>query len=320
MKRYEFTIRGAITALAAVGALAIGPAVNAQVTQVVTVNPNAVAANGVSLCSDAPVLAMNPAGGLTVSCTPVGTTVTPTLPVCTVANVQVQVGLTANMSALCSGGGSPTFAWTNTGTAAPGFTATATASVSVAGPFTTAMIGNIYTFSMTATNSAGTSTAATGTLTVIAATQVGTCPAVALAGGSSTFTDTYGQATLSIPRGGIAAIALPPWVAAAANHAYYQFDSAQVTGTQNDLGTQISISTCPGDFTSNPAPCRTWGVANTGSTTIHGNAGAGNPAYCYMATGTQYYLNVRNVGQDAVTPSCNVSSCGVIMQMHTGYY
>jgi len=146
---------------------------------------------------------------------------------------------------------------------------------------------------------------------------------VALAGGQSTFTDTYGIATLSIPRGGIASIALPPWAPAAANHAYYTFSSAQVTSTQNDLGTQISISTCPGDFTANPAPCRAWGVANTGSTTIQGNAGAGPSQYCYMAATvvpTQYYLNIHNVLQDGVTPSCNTASCGIIIQMHTGYY
>jgi large repetitive protein len=310
MKRYEFTIRGAITALAAFGALAIGPAVNAQ----------SVTVNNAQVCVSAPSLSMDPAGNLNIICTPAGGG-GPTIPSCVVTSATVQVGATGTISASCSGGAITVFAWTNTGTSlAPGYTATNTASQQVSGPFATAMIGTVYSFSMTATNSAGTSPAATGTLTVIAPVVTGTCPTVALSGGSSTFTDTYGQATLSIPRGGIAAIALPPWVAAAANHAYYQFDSAQVTGTQNDLGTQISISTCPGDFTSNPAPCRTWGVANTGSTTIHGNAGAGNPAYCYMATGTQYYLNVRNVGQDGVTPSCNVSSCGVIMQMHTGYY
>ena len=311
MKRYEFMIRGAITTLAAVGALAIGPAVNAQTVTV----------NNVQLCSSAPNMSMDPAGNLNVSCTPVGTTVTPTLPACTVAPVQVQVGLTANMIASCTGGAIATYVWTNTiAPAAPGFTASNTASVPVTGPFTTAMIGTVYTFSMTATNTAGTSTPATGTLTVIAPTQVGTCPTVALSGGTAVFTDTYGQATLSIPRGGIASITLPPWAAAAANHAYYRFDSAQSTASQNDLGTQISISTCPGDFTANPAVCRYWGVANTGSTTIQGNAGAGNPAYCYMATGTQYYLNIRNVAQDTVTPSCNVGACGMIVQMHTGYY
>ena len=318
MKRFEFMTRGAITALAAFGALAIGPAVNAQS---VTVRDATGASSFASVCTSIPALSMDPAGTLIITCTPTGTTVTPTIPSCTVANVQVQVGSTALMSASCQGTPPTTYVWTNTVGTAPGFTAANAASVPVIGPFTTAMIGTSYTFSLTASNTVGPAAPVTGTLTVIAPVQAGTCPTVALTGGSSTFSADYGQATLTIPRGGIASIALPPWTAGQASHAYSRFDSAQTTNTQNDVGTQVSISTCAGDFTSNPAPCRAWGVANTGSTTIQGNAGTGaRTDTCYMATGTQYYLNVRNVGQDGVTPSCNTSSCGVIVQMHTGYY
>ena len=114
--------------------------------------------------------------------------------------------------------------------------------------------------------------------------------------------------------------ALPLWAANTAQHAYYIFQSAQNTASQSNLGTQFAISTCPGDFTSMPAACRVWGVADTGGTQLQGNSGAGAAQYCWMAPGTQYYLNVRNVLSDGVTPSCNAGTCYWLWQMHTGYY
>lgn len=318
MKHLQILYRGALGAIAALSALVALPPAYAQ----------SVTVNGAPTCSSAPSLTMDPSGNLSISCTPVTAGSTGTFSCTLSANpltVQAGSGLTATVTATCSNGTVSSYAWTNPGSAPTNPAALATTTQSfTAGPFTAA---GSFSFGMTATSSTNaTSTPPQATVTVTAAgtTPVGTpagCAAPAWPNtAGAAITDTYAQVNVTLSRGSSASYALPMWAANTVQHAYYLFQSAQSTASQSNLGTQFSISTCPGDFTSNPPSCRYQGVADTGGTTVQGNSGAGAAQYCWMAPTTQYYLNVRNVAPDLATASCNAGTCAFLFQMHTGYY
>jgi hypothetical protein len=316
MKRFEFMNRGAMSALAALGLLAMCSLAGAQ-SVVITVNPSSATANGVPLCASAPVLGMDPAGGLTVTCTPVSTGGPPTIPSCTVPPATVQVGSTATVIANCGGGAISTYTWTNTNSA-PGFAAALpnTASISSTGPFTTAMIGNTYSFSMTATNTAGTSPTATGTLTVNAASTAG-CPTTPV---NAVFTGTSGADRPGIVVGGFASYALSQFPAA--TNTLLLFTAVESNNTATGLPIEYTVSPCVGDFTSMPTVCTKFGTSNSGISlyAYEGNtARISGKAVCVMQPNTQYFLNVRTVKVDG-TNSCTVSTCYLYVGVHLYTY
>jgi hypothetical protein len=312
MKRFEFMIRGAITALAAFGLLAWCPAVSAQ-SVVLTVNPNSATANGVQLCASPPVLGMDPSGGLTVTCTPAnggGTTLS--APACTVPSVTVTIpsGATtiasATIGAVCSGNPIPTYQWTNTD-GATGFTnltlASATGGPLAAGP---------YHFTVAATNSQG-STSASGILTVNPPPAGGSgCATTPI---NAVFTGSMGGDRSGIVVGGFASYALPQF--AAANQSYQNFTAAEST-TSGTIHIEYAVSPCVGDFTAMPAVCKTFGTSASGITlnVFESNAAS---TVCVMQPNTQYFLNVRTVNIDG-TNSCTTGTCYMYVQYHLFTY
>jgi hypothetical protein len=308
MKRFEFMIRGAATALVGFGVLTMCPAAQAQ----------SVSVNSTPVCSSAPSLTMTPAGDLSITCTPVSTGGgTPTtVPSCTISSPPItwSATQTATISASCTGAPNA-FAWTNTD-AAPGFTNTSTASITV-GPFpapTTAAVN--YRFSMIANNSVGPSLSAGVTLTVN--------PAPAGGGGTGSCSTSAVSGVFAgirfnplIPRGGFVAYQIPVLTAPA--RLYYQFTSTQDTRTQDNLPVTYAVSTCPGDFTSPSAVCQNTGVANTGSTSVIAYGDPAQTGNCVLTAGTTYYLNVRN--GPATAPACNNSGgCYMYVSMNVGFY
>jgi hypothetical protein len=299
MKRFEFMNRGAVTALAALAALAICPAANAQ----------SVTVNGTQVCTSAPALSMDPAGNLAIGCTPAAPGGgTPTAPTCTVPSVAVTIpaGATtissATIGAVCSGNPSPTFAWTNNNGAA-GFTNPATAAITV-GPLG---VGS-YSFSVVATNSVGTSPTAMGTLIVNAAPAGGGTSGCATTPINAVFTGN-GADFPGIMVGGFASYALPQF--SAANNSYQLFTAAESNRTVIGLPIEYTVSKCVGDFTSMPTQCTKFGTSNSGMSmyAFEGDTATTNGAgVCVMKANTQYYLNVRTVNADG-TNSCTAGAC-----------
>jgi hypothetical protein len=308
MKRFEFMIRGAATALVGFGVLAICPAAQAQ----------SVSVNSAQVCNSAPSLTMDPSGNLNITCTPVSTGggSNPTAPSCTVPTVSLTIpaGATtissATIGAACSG--NPTaFAWTNTDGAA-GFTNLTAASVT-GGP----LAAGTYHFSVIATNGAGPSPIATGTLIVnAAATGGGTsgCPTTPV---NAVFTGTMGgSGVTAIQAGGFASYALPQFTAA--NNSYQLFTAVESNSTSFALPIEYTVSPCVGDFTSMPAVCSKFGTSNSGISmyAFEGDTSTTNGAgVCVMQPNTQYFLNLRTVKRDG-TNSCTTGTCYVYPQYH----
>ena len=118
MKRYEFMIRGAITALAGLAALAMCTTASAQS---VIVNNGSGTTAFTSVCTTAPALSMDPAGNLVITCPPTTTGGGLAAPVCSVPVVAIQTGAMATVTASCSGGAVASFAWTSNTAGAPVF-------------------------------------------------------------------------------------------------------------------------------------------------------------------------------------------------------
>jgi len=99
------------------------------------------------------------------------------------------------------------------------------------------------------------------------------------------------------------------------------------TGVNNNIdgqtnpkwGAQFTIGTCPGDFQGLPN-CTRWGVPDNGGIqlpTYPQAAVATNGNNCTLAFGSQYYLNIRFVNSDKVTPSCQNSNCTLIVNFNS---
>lgn len=299
MNSMKLSVRAALAVVGTLfGALAL-PAIS---------QAGSVALNGAQVCSDTPTLNMNPAGNLTITCTPVGGGAPTSPPVCSInpQTITAGPGVMATMSASCSN--SPTsYSWTST---APGFVNSTTGSVTV-GPLTAA---GSYSFTVTATNAIGSSTAAAGTLTVNAppAPGGGSCPASAMAGVVGNFVGLT-WVELNLQQGGWVSLALPE----NAQGAITELRSVQSTNTSTTLTDEISVSTCPGDF--NVAPqCKTWGTVFGSATYMRAlTSSTSSTDICVMTPGVQYYANVHNVAFDRVTPSCTNPSCNMKLQYNS---
>jgi hypothetical protein len=309
MKRFEFITRGAITALGALGLLAIGPVANAQ----------SVTVNSTQVCSSAPALSMDPSGNLTITCTPAapGGGTTPTIPSCSIPPVAVTIpaGATtasATVGAVCSG--SPaTYAWTSSDV--PAFASPTTASVTV-GP----LAANIYHFTVVATNTAGSSPSVAGTLTINPAPAGGGTPGCATGPTNAVFTGSFGTDNPGINVGAFASYALP--MVTAAGNFYQAYSAAESNRSITALPLEYTISPCVGDFTNMPVACTKFGTSNSGITLygFEGNtAGTAGSNACIMQPGTQYFLNVRTVKVDG-TNSCPSSTCFLYVQYHRFSY
>jgi hypothetical protein len=314
MKRFEFMIRGAITALAALGLLATGPVANAQ----------SVTVNSTQVCSSAPALSMDPAGNLTITCTPAapgGGTAPPTIPSCTIPSVAVTIPAgatttTATVGAVCSG--SPaTYAWTSSDV--PAFVSPTTASVTV-GP----LPASTYHFTVVATNTAGSSPSAAGTLTINPAPAGGGTAGCATGPTNAVFSGNFTGDHPTIVSGSFASYVLPTFTAA--NNSYMNFTAVESNNTISGLPIEYTVSPCVGDFTSTSVPpfCTAFGTANSG---IALNAFEGNTAtttgvaVCIMQPNTQYYLNVRAAKPPAPgVNSCPAGSCSLYVQFHLTPY
>ena len=131
---------------------------------------------------------------------------------------------------------------------------------------------------------------------------------------ADTFT-ANGLRNLTISRGGSVAYAMPLYPDAGRT---IELLSIQSTSSQSDLTSEFSLSTCPGAFTNIPAECKTWGTVNQSGTQLMATTNATPVAgSCTLIIGTQYYVNVRNVAFDRVTPSCTPSVCYMILQLNS---
>jgi hypothetical protein len=308
MKRFEFMNRGAMSALAALGLLAMCSLAGAQ-TVVITVNPATATANGVPLCASAPVLGMDPAGGLTVTCTPATTGGgTPnTAPSCSNTSnpqpVTIAAGATTypSISIFSNCTGNPTsYTWSSD---VPGFANPGIATATV-GPLT----AGLYHFSVFASNAVGPSTTVPLTLTVNAPPAGGGtsgCPTTPI---NAVFTGN-GADFPGIVVGGFASYALPQFPAA--NNSYQLFTAAESNRTFIGLEIEYTVSKCVGDFASMPTQCTKFGTSNSGMSmyAFEGDTATTNGAgVCVMQPNTQYYLNVRTVKADG-TNSCTAGTC-----------
>jgi hypothetical protein len=89
-------------------------------------------------------------------------------------------------------------------------------------------------------------------------------------------------------------------------HGFY-FSSVQAT--QSNLVTQYSISQCPGDFTVTPE-CTWYAYADSFDRGVNIGTARTPGGGCTLVAGSQqYFVNVRNVLTDGVTPSCNAQAC-----------
>ncbi len=123
-----------------------------------------------------------------------------------------------------------------------------------------------------------------------------------------------GVKNLTISRGGVVAYGLPTYNAART----LELLSIQSTMSQQDLTAEFSISTCPGDFANGPAECKTWGTVNQSGTQLMAAVSATPVAgTCTLSSGTQYYISVRNVAFDRITPSCTPSVCYMLLQLNS---
>ena len=82
---------------------------------------------------------------------------------------------------------------------------------------------------------------------------------------------------------------------------------------------EFVISSCPGDFTNVVGSCKVYANVDGGTLklTARTYAPPGLNIGCSLTTGTQYYLNVRNVDTNNVN-ACPGSQCSMIIQHHGG--
>lgn len=152
--------------------------------------------------------------------------------------------------------------------------------------------------------------AALGTSTAVVSitdndTQTGSCPGTFPANriqAAGWFVNSVPSGTVNLPSpAGIAAVSGEPWaqqftISAAKPHLMLNVGySTQLGGTASK---EITISSCPGDFSSSiPAACRRM-LTSSQSSSIY--IYSGSAAYCNLAPGT-YYLNIRATGSAAAS-------------------
>jgi hypothetical protein len=291
MKRNYLSIRAALFALGVASALAL-PSISSAGQFVL---------NGAVTCTTLDGGAnMDPQGNLNVTCTTTTTQPT-TAPVCTISvnpATPIQAGQSAAISASCIPAAT-SYTWTSSA-GAP----------TMVGSFQSLTFGTAgtYTYQVFGTNTIGPgqlSPVATVTVTPPGPPPVGGCTTTAVDG---VVQPIYYQVSPFINKNSYISYQLPIYTSSGS---MIEFTSVQSTSTQLSLPTQFSISTCPGKFDVAPA-CTVFGnadsmrmLATTGSSPLLG-------APCTLTSGQQYYFNVRNVKPD-LTPSCNVTSCSLVL-------
>lgn len=116
-----------------------------------------------------------------------------------------------------------------------------------------------------------------------------------------------------IQNGKSAAIALPIYAAASG--------AILISGAETTLNlstsVQFAVTKCPGDFTVTDPHCS---VTKTQSGNVLNAIASATPVSgkCTLDLNTQYYLNVRFVKSDNVTPSCAAAAgtCSVVIGYH----
>jgi hypothetical protein len=219
-------------------------------------------------------------------------------PTCTVIATPstITAGGTSTLTASCSPI-ADTYTWGGNGPVVSG----------AGGTVTFANAGS-YTYTVRGTNSVGQGpVSATIFVTVNAA-------------GSGCSTVTAGAFTgngikhIGIERGGNSAFSLPVYTQ---SNRLLEILSIQSMSSSGDLTAEYAISPCAGDF-SVPAACRTWGTVNSSGMQLYASTGTAQVSgNCTLINGTQYYLNVRMVLQDRVTPACTVQTCYMNVQLNS---
>lgn len=294
MKRNLLSIRAAILALGALGALAL-PTLSTAAT---------FSLNNTLTCNSVDGgMSMDPAGNLTINCTVVTAGATTTAPVCSVSTSPgtITAGGTSTVSASCNPAAT-SYVWT-TSSLAP--------AISGSSQQLTFATAGTYTYQV-----AGTNTIGQGALSAAGTVQVNA--AIAAAPGSCTTTAVNGQFVGKvmqvypvISRGGSASYAMEVYSAPGANITLSTAPGG--TNAVGNLWTELALSTCPGDFNV-PAECRVNGIADAMQMSLSATAAA-VPGQCVVVVGQQYYINVRNVYNDNLTPSCS-GNCSLLLQMN----
>ena len=268
-------------------------------------------------------LLMDQSGNMTITCTVSGVTVFS----CVASLTTVQSGSTATtpVSIASCNGSVAAYTW---GTLPTGITAATTASgQSFMVNVPSGLASNTsYSFPVMVTPVSGSTWSGNATLNVTAAAGSGGTGGTG--GGTTGCSSTNGTlaknstTSITLQQGQSASYAinntlnLPLITSYGANFRFstiYGSNPAQET-----IGVQYAISTCQGDFSANVPPgCSGWSSVGSGilDAAVGAAAAARNGTGCVIQPSpTQYYVNIRLVNQDLVTPSCPVSNCQFVLQ------
>jgi hypothetical protein len=301
MRPSNLSVRVAVAAIGALCGAIMIPSLSYAV--------GAVQVNGSPICASNTNMSMNPAGDISIVCTAPGTTTTPTTPpVCTVSvsPVNITVGQTSNISAVCNPAAT-SYQWTMASTAP---------AVSNAGGAPSFPTAGTYYYQVTGSNGAGAGLISNMYPVVVAAATTAPPPPPS---GSCTTTATgafadNGVKLVSIDRSGYVSYALPVYTAPSRT---LEILSIQSTASAQSLMGEFSISTCPGDYTV-PDMCKAFGSVNQSGMQLYAVTSTGQvTGACTLIYGTQYYLNARNVKSDRVTPSCTAQTCYMNIQLNS---
>ena len=299
MKRNSLSVRATATAIAMLcGALLIPSTSFAG---------GAVKVNGGQVCASGTTISLDPAGDLVISCNPPGNTGGggPTsAPVCTinVSATPITLGQSTTLTAICSPAATG-FTWSSATGPAIGNASFGTVSPGI----------GTYAYTLTGSNSVGSGPASPAVSVQVNAATIGGsgCVATAVAGAYA------GNSTklIAIDRGATVAYSLPIYNSPGRT---LEILSIQSTASQGDLTSEFSVSTCPGDFTTMQAECKTWGTVNQSGTQLYATTSGSQVAgTCTVALGTQYYINARNTKFDRVTPACTPQTCYMNVQLNS---
>jgi hypothetical protein len=298
MKRNPISMRAAVVALGALCGLIMLPSIS---------HAGAVSVNGSPVCTATSTnLTLNPAGDVVITCTAPSSGPATTVPVCSVAvsAASITTGGTSSVTPVCNPAAT-SYTWTASA-GAPAISGTGgTLSFPTAGT---------YTYTVQGTNTAGLGPiSAAGTVVVTTGTPATGCTTTAVDG---VFTGRYGQFNPAIPRGGYVSYELP---ASTTNGLIVMLASAPSTSSQAYLWTEFAVAKCPGDFGAQgvDAQCVSNGIAESMNMSPTWGAAETPGRACTMEIGKKYYLNVKNVYTDHSTPSCNVGTCWLVLQMHS---
>lgn len=172
-----------------------------------------------------------------------------------------------------------------------------------------------------------------GNISVICPQAAVVTPSCSATNAKTSLSGNYGTDTPTVSRGGFVSYKLPIYSDAnipaqmIGSRVFPGVLAMNFTGVNNNAdgqtsprwGAQFTIAACPGDFTGVPN-CTRWGVPDNGGIQLPvypqtAIAATGNN--CTVAFGVQYYLNIRFVNSDKVTPSCQNGTCTLIVNFNS---